>query len=135
MSIKNIRQSIASLFTSKSVQSLMIVSTVMVGVAAVASPANADLVKMNSKDLCLHKNDDNSLAFRKCNPSNQAQNWVRTPEDIKHVPTGQCVGRNKTTIKNFDKAILQPCNVSPSILFGKGEYYLWGNPNFALDAF
>jgi hypothetical protein len=27
------------------------------------------------------------------------------------------------------------CNVSPSILFGKGEYYLWGNSNFALDAF
>jgi hypothetical protein len=102
-----------------------------------ATSASADMVRHANLDLCLTRNSDNTASFYQCLAGNPNQDFLRTKEDILHRPTGLCIGRANSGRKaqNFDRAILQDCNQSPSILGGGGEFYLWGNTNFALDIF
>jgi hypothetical protein len=114
-----------------------ILTTSALAIAASAGIAKADMVKLRDANLCLNRNGNNTLSFTTCQNGNDNQNFRRTSEDIVHSSSGLCVARDQRqrTPQNFDRAVLQPCNISPSIISQNGQFILWKYQNFALDAF
>jgi hypothetical protein len=115
--------------------SIFVTSTL--AIAASAGIAKADMVKLRDANLCLNRNGNNTLSFTTCQNGNDNQNFRRTSEDIVHSSSGLCVARDQRqrAPQNFDRAILQACNISPSIISQNGQFVLWKYQNFALDAF
>jgi hypothetical protein len=114
-----------------------LLTTSALAIAASAGIAKADMVKLRDANLCLNRNGNNTLSFTTCQNGNDNQNFRRTSEDIVHSSSGLCVARDQRqrAPQNFDRAVLQPCNISPSIISQNGQFLLWKYQNFALDAF
>jgi hypothetical protein len=133
-------RSLSNMFTAiiKPVTSVLGLTalTAMLSVVTNTGAAEAAMLKVNNTNLCLHRNGDNTLSFTTCQNGNVNMDFRRNAQDI-IASNGLCVGRanSNRAPQNKDRAILMPCNQSPTILNGNGEMYLWKYANFALDAY